>query len=221
MADSGFKSKSFGSFRWIWLLLIVLVLGAFYALFRDRGSNPGPSAPGLDSSGMSADTANAGTQGLAANGPDWKRVDFHAPASADAGITDKAIRVSGNKDYTIYVVDENPLFNRDQSHLQKSGDLKLQQVASSINKRFESASIAVFVDTNTDEPGKNKQLGIGRAIAIKKWLLNNGKFAADDVTVQARGQEDPVLIQGHQTTPQEQGKVVIVAYRTGAAGTRR
>lgn len=217
------ESNSKPSFRWIWLLAVLVVVGIAYTLFHKRNSSLRDSAPGLDSTGMAADTANAGSQGLAANGPDWKKVDFKSPAAADKGVSDKDIRISGNKDYTIYTLKENLLFVTDQSRLQETAVAKLEQVASAINKRYKAPSIAVFggADSIADTKGQNKQLGIERAIAIKDWLLKNGRFAADEVTIQSRRQADPVVGQGKSPKSPATQEVVIVAYRKDAKGMSR
>ena len=215
--------KSKPSFRWIWLLAILVILGIAYTLFKKRNSSPSDSAPGLDSTGMAADTANAGSQGLAANGPDWKKVDFKSPTSTDAGISDKKIRVSGNKDYTIYKVDERLLFMPGQSRLQENAAARLQQVASAINKRYQAPSIAVFgaADATDGSEDQNKQLAIDRVLAIKDWLLKNGGFAAGEVTVQSRGQADPLINQQNSAKSQGLPELVIVAYRKGTNGQSR
>jgi len=215
MEDQEGKSKP--SFRWIWLLGILVVLGIVYTISKKDDSSPRDSAPGLDSTGMAADTANAGSRGLAANGPDWKKVDFKSPASADAGISDKEIRVSGNKDYTIYKIPESLLFVPDQTLMQKGAITKLEQVASSINKRYQSPSLAVFSDGDSSVAlsDKSKQLGIDRAIAIKDWLLKNDHFAEGSVTIQSRGQANRVVTTGSSSKSQSPPEVVVVAYRKG------
>jgi outer membrane protein OmpA-like peptidoglycan-associated protein len=216
MAQPEYKSKP--SFRWIWLLAVLVVIGVAYTLFNKRSGSPTDSAPGLDSTGMAADTANAGSQGLAANGPDWKRVDFKSPASVDPAISDKSIRVSGNKDYTIYKIDESMLFMHAQSRLQQSAGAKLEQIAKAINKRYRTPSIALFGGAySTDEPSNpDKELGIQRSIAIKEWLLKEGGFGVEQVSVQSLGQANSVVAIAKSSKPPSRDEFVIVAYRKGA-----
>lgn len=220
MPTSESKSNRRTSYRWFWLLFVLVMLGVTYTLFNRQPHQVADSAPGLDSTGMSADTANAGAQGLSANGPDWKKVDFKAPAAV--GLADKDIRVSANKDYTIYKLQQNLLFVAGQPQLQQAAELRLQQIAAAINKRYQSPSVAVFVDTDSalSPSAPDKQLGIDRAIAVKEWLLKNGGFAQGAVTIQSRGQVNAV-VSPRGPSKSQMKEVIVVAYRAGTKGTSR
>jgi outer membrane protein OmpA-like peptidoglycan-associated protein len=219
MAHLEVKPKRSGSSWWIWLLLILVVLAVLFYLFKDRLNMGSQAALQQDSTSMSKDTTNAGTQGLAANGPDWKKVNFQAPKSADADITDKDIQVSGNKDYTLYSLGENVLFVKDSNSIQPSATQKLQQISGSLNKRFKGASIGVFGSTDsTGTASHNKELGAERANAVKDWLVKNGGIAEADVTVQSLGESDPVASNATSQGRKENRNVIIVAMPKSANG---
>lgn len=221
MAHLEVKPKRSNSW-WVWVLLIIVVIAVLFYLFKDR-LNTGPQALSQqDSTSMSTDTTNAGTQGLASNGPDWKKVDFNSPKSADADIQDKDIQVSGNQDYTLYSVGENILFSKDAKTLQPAATQKLQEISSSLNKRFKGAAIGVFGSTDsTGSASHNKQLGAERANAVKDWLVKNGSIAERDVTVHSVGESDPVASNVSATGRKENRNVVIVAMPNAANGQAR
>jgi outer membrane protein OmpA-like peptidoglycan-associated protein len=218
MAHLEVKPKRSSSW-WIWLLLILIILGVLFYLFKDRLNLGSQAPPRQDSTSMTQDTTNASTQGLAANGPDWKKVNFNSPKSTDADIQDKDIQVSGNKEYTLYSLGENILFVKDGSTLQPSATQKLQQVSSSLNKRFKGASIGVFGNTDsTGTEGHNKQLGAERANAVKDWLVKNGGITEADVSVHSLGESDPVASNATPSGRKENRNVVIVALPKSANG---
>lgn len=221
MASSEFRSKR--GFRWIWLLLVLVILGIAYTLFHKPNPTSTDSAPGIDSIGMNADTANAGSQGLAANGADWKKVDFKSQSAADPDISDKTIRISASKDYTIFKMEKGLLFAPGESRLQPAAKNKLQQVAEVINKRYKAPSVAVFrgVDSTSDPSGNNKQLGIERALALKNWLVQDGGFAEEQVTIQNRVQVAPIVAQENSSKPEPAQEFVIVAYRKSVGSKGR
>lgn len=218
MAHLEVKPKRSSSW-WVWLLVILVVLAVLFFLFRDRLNMNSQTTIQKDSTSMSTDTANAGTQGLAANGPDWKKVSFDAPKSADADIQDQDIQVSGNKDYTLYSLGENVLFAKDENTIQPSAVKKLQQIAGSLNKRFKGASIGVFGHTDsTGTVSHNKQLGSERAMAVKDWLIKNGGIAESDVTIHSMGESNPVARNASATGRKDNRNVVIAAMPKAAGG---
>jgi outer membrane protein OmpA-like peptidoglycan-associated protein len=204
---------------WIWLLLILVILAVLFYLFKDRLNLGSQAPPRQDSTTMSKDTTNASTQGLSANGPNWKKVNFSSPKSSDADIHDKDIQVSGNKDYTLYSLGENVLFAKDGSTIQPSATQKLQEISGSLNKRFKGAAIGVFGSTDsTGTASHNKQLGAERANAVKDWLVKNGGLAVNDVSVHSLGESDPVASNATQVGRKENRNVVIVALPKSANG---
>jgi outer membrane protein OmpA-like peptidoglycan-associated protein len=217
MAHLEVKPKPKSSSWWIWLLLILIVLGVLFYLFKDKLNQGAQAVPKQDSTSMTSDTANAGTQNLASNGPDWKKVNFKSAQLPDADIHDKDIQVSGNKDYTMYSLGENVLFAKDQNTIQPSATQKLQQVSAALNKRFKGASIGVFGSTDsTGTASHNKQLGAERANAVRDWLVKSGGIAESDVSVHSLGESDPVASNGTAAGRKENRNVVIVAYPKSA-----
>jgi outer membrane protein OmpA-like peptidoglycan-associated protein len=209
MAHLEVKPKS-GTPWWVWLLLALVAVAILYFLFG-RNGNDSSSTVGADSTSMTDTSINSGTA-LAATEPDWSTVDFNAPKSSDPDITDQDVSVSGNDQYTIYTLGENILFATDQTSIQASADAKLNQVVSSLNKRFKGATIGVFGSTDsTGTAGHNKQLGAERAQAVKQWLIKSG-MEEGKISIQSLGEKQPVATNATASGREQNRNVQIVAF---------
>ncbi|MEJ7559545.1 MAG: OmpA family protein [Pedobacter sp.] len=209
MAHLEVKPKS-GTPWWVWLLLALVALGILYFLFRGNG-NDSTAVAGTDSTGTTDTSMNTGNA-LAATEPDWSTVDFNSPKSSDPDITDQDVAVSGNDQYTIYTLGENILFATDQNSIQASADAKLNQVVSSLNKRFKGATIGVFGSTDsTGTAGHNKQLGAERAEAVKQWLIKSG-LEEGRVSIHSLGEKEPVASNATASGREQNRNVQIVAF---------
>jgi outer membrane protein OmpA-like peptidoglycan-associated protein len=209
MAHLEVKPKS-GTPWWVWLLLALVALAILYFLFRGNG-NDSTSVAAADSTGIIDTSINSGTA-LAATEPDWSIVDFNSPKSSDPDITDQDVSVSGNDQYTIYTLGENILFATDQNSIQASADAKLNQVVSSLNKRFKGATIGVFGSTDsTGTAGHNKQLGAERAQAVKQWLIKSG-MEEGKISIHSLGENEPVATNATANGREQNRNVQIVAF---------
>ena len=189
---------------WLWLLIAIIAVVILIFLFRGCNSKT--------TTVTSADSTIT-KQTVAVTQPDWKTVDFNAAKTKDEAITDTSISVSGNDQYTIYTLGENILFATDQSTLQGSADDKLKQIASSLNKRFKGASIAVYGSTDsTGTAGHNQELGAQRAAAVKDWLTRNGGLDSAVISIHSFGENKPVATNATATGRQENRNVSIVAF---------
>lgn len=162
----------------IWILVIIAILALLFLLVRGCGNDSTNVADGADSSKV-----------IAATVADWDSVDFNAPAASYEEVTDKGIEVRGNERYSIYGLGENILFATDQSNIQISAEQQLNQIATSLKKRFDGASIAVYGNTDaTGSAGHNKELGTARAESVKTWLVKKAGIAADKISVRSHGE---------------------------------
>lgn len=95
----------------------------------------------------------------------------------------------GHEKYSIYGLGENILFATDQSSIQSSAEQQLNQIAASLKKRFEGASIAVYGNTDaTGSAGHNQELGAACAESVKRWLVEKAGIAAGKIYVRSRGE---------------------------------
>lgn len=178
MAELNVQPKKSSPILWVVLTLIALV----FLFFLVRGCSE-------TKTGNSPDTTARDT--IATTVPDWDAVDFNSPGTSYDEVTDKGVIIRSTAVYTIYGIGENILFAKDQSNIQVSADTQLIQIAASLKKRFEGASLAIYGHTDaTGTAAHNKQLGADRAASVKNWLVEHG-FSADKISIQSKGETDP------------------------------
>lgn len=188
---------------WIWLLLLLILIAGFF-IFRNYNSDKKVATSTTDST---ATNVVAGT-----TVPNWDTIDFNAPNTTDEDITDAGILLRGKDNYVIYGLGENILFESGGSSILPIADKQLNQIASSLKKRHDDANIAVFGNTDSvGTAGDNKKLGLDRAEAVKKWLIDKAGIAAERISVRSEGQTDPVADNGTQNGRQMNRNVEIAA----------
>jgi outer membrane protein OmpA-like peptidoglycan-associated protein len=201
MAELDVQPKK--SSPWIWLLLALIAIVILFFLLKGCNSKTTTVAT----------TDSTTTKTVAVTRPDWDKVDFNAAKATDADVTDPAIAVSGNDQYTIYTLGENILFATDQNNLQGTAGDKLKQIVASLNKRFKGASIGVYGSTDsTGTAGHNKMLGAERAAAVKTWLVQTGGLDSTLVSIHSLGETKPVATNATAGGRQQNRNVSIVAF---------
>lgn len=201
MAELDVQPKK--SSPWIWILLALVAIVILFFLVKGCNSKTTTVAT----------TDSTTTKTVAVTRPDWDKVDFNAAKATDADVTDPAIAVSGNDQYTIYTLGENILFATDQNNLQGTAGDKLKQIVASLNKRFKGASIGVYGSTDsTGTAGHNKMLGAERAAAVKNWLVQTGGLDSTLVSIHSVGETKPVATNATAGGRQQNRNVSIVAF---------
>lgn len=201
MAELDVQPKK--SSPWIWILLALIAIVILFFLLKGCNSKTTTVAT----------TDSTTTKTVAVTQPDWSKVDFNAAKANDADVTDPAIAVSGNDQYTIYTLGENILFATDQNNLQGTAGDKLKQIVASLNKRFKGSSIGVYGSTDsTGTAGHNQMLGAERAAAVKNWLVQTGGLDSTLVSIHSLGETKPVATNATATGRQQNRNVSIVAF---------
>ena len=115
-------------------------------------------------------------------------------------IKEKGITVSGDQDFEVYSVDEAVLFDTDKATVKPSAKAAIEQIVGSIGQRYASKEVRVmgFADSRGDA-GYNQNLGQERANAVKSYLIETGKMAADKVSTESFGEQAPAAT---NATPQ-------------------
>ncbi|MES2456191.1 MAG: OmpA family protein [Bacteroidota bacterium] len=199
MADIDVQPKKKSPVLWIILFIVILAL-LFFLLRGCNNNNPTQTSE--------ADSTNV----LATTVTDWDSIDFDAPATSYEEVTDQGIEVRGNDKYSIYGLGENVLFATDQSSIQSGAEQQLNQISSSLKKRFEGASIAIYGNTDsTGTAGHNKELGAQRAEAVKNWLVGKAGISADKISVHSRGESAAAASNASRDGRQLNRNVKIVA----------
>lgn len=208
MADLNVQPKQKKSFL-PWLLLILGIIALLFFLMRGCNNKKGDET--TTDSTVTTTTAPAATADTAA-GSAWGNVDFNAPSVAYDEITDKNINVRGNDNYGIYGLGENILFDEGKNTLRSDAEQNLKQIAASIQKRYNGASVRVFGYTDSvGSKGYNKELAEQRAEAVQNWLSKNGSITADKISLEPVGEARPVATNATSEGRQQNRRVEIVA----------
>lgn len=123
----------------------------------------------------------------------WGDVDVTSPIVSYEEIQSEEIEVRGTRDYSVYTVDETVLFDFDKASIRESGEDKLDEVITSVKRRHPDGEIAVRGYTDAvGTPEYNKELAEKRAEAVASFLQDDAEIDDDQVTVIAKGEQDPV-----------------------------
>lgn len=123
----------------------------------------------------------------------WGDVDVTSPIVSYEEIQSEEIEVRGTRDYSVYTVDETVLFDFDKASIREGGEDKLDEVITSVKKRHPDGEIAVRGYTDAvGTPEYNKELSEKRAEAVASFLQDDAEIDDDQVTVLAKGEQDPV-----------------------------
>lgn len=176
------KKKSNG---WVWILLILILLGGIaYWLFSggDNSAEPVPVSDTTEQTGVVAATA-----------ADFSNVVFDAQEHRLDEIVDPSIKVRDNDQYSIYDLGDNILFDKGKSEIKADSKAKLKEIAQSINQRYSGNQIAVFGNADSDgDQQMNQELAMARAQSVKDVLVNENNINASDISTKSFGENKPV-----------------------------
>jgi outer membrane protein OmpA-like peptidoglycan-associated protein len=215
MADIDVKPKSKTPW-WLWLILLLVALALLFFFLRGCDSTSGKQSGVADTT--TTTTTDSSSTTAVATTTTWDNVDFDSPKASYDEITDTTISVRGSDKYTIYSLGENLLFATDKAELQGSAGKQLQQIVSSLQKRFKGATIGVYgrADAKGDKQ-ENKELGAQRAEAVRNWLVSKGKIDESKVSVHSYGETQPLASNATAQGRQQNRSVEIVAMPDSAA----
>lgn len=200
------KKKSGSILPWLLLALGIIALCIF--LFRKKDGND--YADTNKTTTVTTTSSNA-----AAAGTDWNGINWNSPAAQYDEITDRNIEVRGGDNYAIYGLGENILFDKDAATIRSSAEANLNQIASSISKRYNGGEVRVYGFTDaTGAAGHNQQLSQQRAEAVKTWLAQHGNIDAGRISIQPEGESNPVASNATEEGKQENRRVEIVARKS-------
>ncbi|MBL4676320.1 MAG: OmpA family protein [Mucilaginibacter sp.] len=177
-----------------WLLIIFLILAAGAAVLLYKGCNKSSFLKVDATDTVRRDTTRADSNNIAAVQTDWGKVDFNIPRATYEEITDTIVTVKSNDHYGIYSLKENNLFKKEDSKIAPASEAALQQVVTSLIKRYRDANIGVYVyNDSTVNAGENKGLGAARANAVEEWLTKQGRLPVDQVSIHWIGDQQSLV----------------------------
>ncbi len=185
MAELHVQPKK-NSYWWLWLLLaIILIAGAiyYYLNYYQKGEQIAPTT--TDSTYSTNNTASDSTTVAMGHANLWSQIDFNSPDTTYSEVTDKNIKTQSNAHFVIYSLNTNNLFPNDKSELSDKGKQSLNQIGASINKRFDSADVKIYDQSDTT---KQDRLATERAEMVRNYLIDNSKLNQQHVTCYQRGE---------------------------------
>lgn len=103
------------------------------------------------------------------------------------------IQQDKNKNMTIYTLPADILFDFDKAIIRSDAEASLQQISSSIEKRFPNARLEI--DGHTDSVGSdeyNLNLSQQRSASVRQWLIQNKNMKPNLLTTKGLGESQPV-----------------------------
>ena len=150
--------------------------------------------------------------GAPAAGSVWDDLDWQAPVVQYDEVTNRDVEVRGNDNYGIYSLEEDILFDVDQSALKPTAKKHLDEIIASINKRYPNGKIGVFGFTDsTGSKDYNKELSEQRARSVSQYLSSTGQIDASRISVAGKGEKQPTATNATEAGRAKNRRVEIVA----------
>lgn len=188
---------------WLWVILILIIIGAiyYYVNYYQKNNIVDNTTTFVDSTEQN--NASPDTAKLALAGANlWNQVDFNSPDTTFSEISDSHITVKSNAHFIIYSVPDQTLFEINKSNFSSDGTKILTQVGESIAKRFDSADVRIFDNSDSTV---SENLASQRAKAVSDYLVNSSKLNKNHVSVYQT--EEPI------TLPEQRNRDFIVVKR--------
>ncbi|RNI40122.1 hypothetical protein EFY79_02160 [Hanamia caeni] len=168
------------NYWWLWLLLILIIIAAlvYYFYYYQKGKSL--ELPGAADSTATINNADSASPAVAPTANLWDQVDFDSPDTSYPEVSDKNLVTKSNSHFVIYSEDVSKLFENGKSDLSKEGKQSLDQVASSINKRFNTADVRIYAQSDTAHAD---QLAMQRGESVSNYLAKNTNIDQSRISV--------------------------------------
>lgn len=168
------------NYWWLWLLLILIIIAAlvYYFYYYQKGKSL--ELPGAADSTATINNADTASVAVAPTANLWDQVDFDSPDTSYPEVSDKNLVTKSNSHFVIYSEDVSKLFENGKSDLSKEGKQSLDQVASSINKRFNTADVRIYAQSDTAHAD---QLAMQRGESVSNYLAKNTNIDQSRISV--------------------------------------
>lgn len=168
------------NYWWLWLLLILIIIAALIYYFNYYQKGKQLELPGAADSTATINNADTASPAVAPTANLWDQVDFDSPDTSYPEVTDKNLITKSNSHFVIYSEDVSNLFENGKSDLSKEGKQSLDQVASSINKRFNTADVRIYAQSDTAHAD---QLAMQRGESVSNYLAKNTNIDQSRISV--------------------------------------
>lgn len=168
------------NYWWLWLLLILIIIAALIYYFNYYQKGKQVELPGAADSTATMNNADTASAAVAPTANLWDQVDFDSPDTSYPEVTDKNLITKSNSHFVIYSEDVSNLFENGKSDLSKEGKQSLDQVASSINKRFNTADVRIYAQSDTAHAD---ELAMQRGESVSSYLAKNTNIDQSRISV--------------------------------------
>lgn len=174
------------NFWWLWLLLAIIIIAGiiYYFNYYKKGKTMGMGTTD-DSAYTLNNASDAADSGVSANANLWDQIDFNSPDTAYPEMTDENVITKSNVHFVIYSMEVQHLFADGKSDLSNDGKQSLNQIASSINQRFNSADVRIYAQSDTAHAD---QLAMQRSDSISNYLVKNSNIDQSRITIYHPGE---------------------------------
>lgn len=176
------------NYWWLWVILIIIIIAFayyFFDVYKKNNTVETNSTTLLDSSN-NQNEAQPDTSTLSLAGDNlWNQVDFNSPDTSFSEVNDSRITLNSNAHFLIYSLSSQYLFENNNSSLTREGKSSLNQVGTSIKRRFDSADVRVLDNTDSTT---SKSLASERSKAINNYLVDSLNLGQSHVSVFQTGE---------------------------------
>jgi outer membrane protein OmpA-like peptidoglycan-associated protein len=122
----------------------------------------------------------------------WNQIDRNVPAVKLPEVSVIGLQTRGNKDYTVYSMEESVLFDKGKAELRPNVKETLNQIVLSMAERSKGdIRIYGYADPSEGSSKENIALSSKRAMAVRNWLVENGNIEESRISVQPMGDNQP------------------------------
>jgi outer membrane protein OmpA-like peptidoglycan-associated protein len=142
----------------------------------------------------------------------WNQIDRNSPSVKLPEVSVIGLETRGNKDYTVYSMEESVLFDKGKAELRENAKKTLNQIVLSMAERAKGdIRIYGYADPSEGTAKDNIALSSKRAMTVRNWLVENGKIEESRISVQPMGESQPKSTDGVTQTSKPNRRVDIVA----------
>ena len=142
----------------------------------------------------------------------WNQLDRNAPSVKLPEVSVIGLETRGNKDYTVYSMEESILFDKGQAKLRENSKETLNQIVLSMAERAKGdIRIYGYADPSEGTSKENIALSSERAMAVRNWLVENGNIDESRISVQPMGENQPTTTVPATSAKKSNRRVDIVA----------
>lgn len=143
---------------------------------------------------------------------EWNDINLNSPSVKLPEVSVIGLETRGNKDYTVYSMGESVLFDKGKAELKADAKATLDQIVLSMAERAKGG-IRIYGHADATEGNYQEAVALSskRAMAVRNWLVENGKIDESRISIQPMGKSQPKEAANTATASKLNRRVDIVA----------